>query len=326
MDGAVGRVLRPGELAAYRGAPLIVFVGISTAGSSVHRVHPAWAPLLGPGTELRGLDLPETVRPDELRRVVSDLCANPAIHGAVVTSHKLRIFGACHELLDASDPLAGLTHEFNCLDVSGEPRAYARDPLSLATILDPGGSLGTENVVCVGAGGAATALLLAVCLDVGASLEQSRPVLRPSRRQLTVVGRTASSLAALRTVCERLGLAEDAVPLVLTSGADEVAAIVAGAPAGSLIVNATGLGKTSVASPLPDATAFPERAVAWDFKLPRAADVPAAGGRGGAAVRGRVGVLRCRVVGRIGRHRGHPVHERAAAGCHQGLGRVRTAY
>ena len=41
--------------------------------------------------------------------------------------------------------------------------------------------------------------------------------------------------------------------------------VLAGLRAGSLIVNATGLGKDAPGSPLTDAARFPERAIAWDL-------------------------------------------------------------
>ncbi len=41
--------------------------------------------------------------------------------------------------------------------------------------------------------------------------------------------------------------------------------IVTGLKRGSLIINATGLGKDAPGSPLTDAAVFPENAIAWDF-------------------------------------------------------------
>ena len=42
-------------------------------------------------------------------------------------------------------------------------------------------------------------------------------------------------------------------------------AVLAGLKPGSLIINATGLGKDAPGSPLTDAAVFPDRAIAWDL-------------------------------------------------------------
>ncbi len=67
------------QLASIRGPQLCVFVGVSTAGSRVHTVFPAWSPLLLPDTELVGLDLPVTTDAETYRRVIRVLVGNPRI-------------------------------------------------------------------------------------------------------------------------------------------------------------------------------------------------------------------------------------------------------
>lgn len=52
---------------------------------------------------------------------------------------------------------------------------------------------------------------------------------------------------------------------VLVAGPGDNDALLAGLRPGSLVVNATGLGKDAPGSPLTDAAPFPERAVAWDL-------------------------------------------------------------
>ncbi|MFV2082838.1 MAG: shikimate dehydrogenase, partial [bacterium] len=51
----------------------------------------------------------------------------------------------------------------------------------------------------------------------------------------------------------------------LISSPEENDSLLAGLPPGSLVVNATGLGKDAPGSPLTDAAHFPERGFAWDF-------------------------------------------------------------
>ena len=112
-------LLNAGQVRAYRGPSLVLFLGISTAGSLAHRTFPGWSRLFCPGAVMRGTDLPADATPAEFRQLVTAMTANPRVLGAVVTSHKLRLFRACQDLLDYAEPLVALTREiadFNTSD------------------------------------------------------------------------------------------------------------------------------------------------------------------------------------------------------------------
>src|SRR5215472_7161767 len=118
-----GVLLNAGQVRAYRGPSLVLFLGISTAGSLVHRTFPGWSQLFCPSAVIRGTDLPEDASPAEFRELVTAMTANPRVLGAVVTSHKLRLFSACHDLLDEAEPLVALTREINNLGTRDGVRA-----------------------------------------------------------------------------------------------------------------------------------------------------------------------------------------------------------
>jgi shikimate 5-dehydrogenase len=80
-----------------------------------------------------------------------------------------------------------------------------------------------------------------------------------------VTARTDEDLAHLRAVHEQHGTASDLLRYVRTDTPAEAAALVSAAPTGSVIVNATGLGKDRPGSPLPDNVVFPEAAYVWEF-------------------------------------------------------------
>ncbi len=255
----------------YDGPPLYLFIGISTAGSSAFEVFPRWAPILTPGGVLRGVDLPENAPAEAFRTLVTAMRDNPHVVGAVVTSHKLRLYEAIHDLIDVADPLTGITHEISALDTSTHVGAYARDPQSLdlvlATMAGPGSS-DPPPVYCIGSGGAAIALVLAMGLDIPASLSQHRAVVRSpgdSRGSLTIIGRDPQSLGGVRLVQERAGLTGSPITLVLAETPEDTAEAIRQAPRGSIIANGTGLGKLSPGSPLSGADAFPGHVLAWDF-------------------------------------------------------------
>ncbi|GAA2011121.1 hypothetical protein JL107_03400 [Nakamurella flavida] len=262
-------VLTVPEVAAHRGAPLYLFVGVSTGGSAVHQAFPTWAALFAPDAELRGVDLPETDDPAPFRALVEAMRDNPDVHGAVVTSHKLRLYRACSDLFDRTDPLVGLTHEVNSLDTRSGVSAFARDAQSLAVLDAPlGGAAGpAAPALCLGSGGSAIALLLRSRLDIEATLTAGHAVPMPADRTgaLTVVGRREAALAEIGEVAERCGIAADSFATVLARDPAQYAALTSAAAPGTVIINATGLGKTAPGSPLPDAAAFPTGSLAWDF-------------------------------------------------------------
>jgi shikimate dehydrogenase len=56
----------------WSGAPLVVFVGVSTGGSLAHAVFDRWAAALDRPWRLRGLDLPVDTPPETYRRLFAD--------------------------------------------------------------------------------------------------------------------------------------------------------------------------------------------------------------------------------------------------------------
>jgi shikimate 5-dehydrogenase len=79
-----------------------------------------------------------------------------------------------------------------------------------------------------------------------------------------VSNRGADRLDTLGRVHAELGTDVE-VRTVPTPGPGDNDAVLAGLAAGSLVVNATGLGKDAPGSPLTDAARFPSDAVAWDL-------------------------------------------------------------
>jgi shikimate dehydrogenase len=252
-------------------APLYLFIGISTAGSSIHAAFPVWAPLLAPGAVLRGVDLPETADPAEFRRLAIAMRDNPLVRGAVITSHKLRMYDAIADLIDHADPVATITHELNAIDTRNGIRALARDPQSLGILLDamtpewigPG-----RSMICIGSGGAATALMLAMGLDIPATITSGQAVRRAAearRGSLTILGVDPQALAAVRAVQQRAGIPDTDVTTALATTPTVTGTYTRHAGPGSVIVNATGLGKTTPGSPLARPEDLPHGVLAWDF-------------------------------------------------------------
>lgn len=261
-----GNTLRLDEVGQWQGPPLILFVGFSTDGSLVHRVFDRWAEVLGRPWRLRGVDLPPSSSPATYRHLVDAMRHNPSVLGAVVTGHKLRLYQACAPQLTYRDPAAELTHELNTLATGDGLSAYARDALSLTHVL-PGllrrtaalptgaGPAGEPHVLCLGAGGAATALLLALHLD-------DNPVMPAS---LTFADTDTNALSALRAVATRVHADEDRLSFTPVAGPGDCDALVTACHRPTLIVNATGLGKDVPGSPVTGHAALGPDTLAWDL-------------------------------------------------------------
>lgn len=236
------------------------FVGVSTGSSSIMQVFPRWADVLGlPTRNLIGHDLPMDATPEQYVAMVEQIRDDPNHRGALVTTHKMNVYAAASELFDELDPFAVSCSEISSISKRGDRLiGRAKDPITVDLALndflpaDHFARTGAE-VVILGAGGSGTALSWALAERADA----------PAR--VTVTARSDEALEHLRAVHEQHGTASDLIRYVRTDTAAEAAALVEAATPGSVIVNATGLGKDRPGSPLPDDVILPEHAYVWEF-------------------------------------------------------------
>ena len=234
------------------------FVGVSTSASSIMRIFPRWAEELGlGGATLVGHDLEPGSPPEAYRALVGAMPADPGYRGALVTTHKIDLYEAAADLFAEVDDFARLCGEVSSISVrDGRLRGHAKDPLtaglSLEEILAPDHFARTgADAVCLGAGGAGTAITW--CLG----RREDRP------RRLVCTDTRPERLDALRRVHERGGLDTTWVEYRCVDGpADELVGLAA---PGSLVVNATGLGKDRPGSPLGASVRYPRGAVVWEL-------------------------------------------------------------
>jgi len=238
------------------------FIGVTTGGSSIRRVFPLWADELGLGEVLLvGIDLPLHAPAGQYRTVTDFIKNDPLSLGALVTTHKLDLFEAAGDLFDDIDPLATLMHEVSSISKrDGRLIAHAKDPISSGLALDafipPHHFADTgADLVVFGAGGSAIAIDWYLT-------RPERGVDRP--RRVVVTNRSQPRLDALRAVHDASGAETE----LLTAVAGEPTVndgFLVDAPAGSVVINATGLGKDAPGSPLTEAAAFPHGSLVWDL-------------------------------------------------------------
>lgn len=236
------------------------FVGVTTGSSSIMKVFPLWADILGlPTRTLVGHDLPMDATSEQYRAMVEQIRDDPHHRGALVTTHKMNVYAAASDLFDELDPFAVSCSEISSIAKRGSRLSgRAKDPITVDLALndflpaDHFARTGAE-VIILGAGGSGTALSWALSERADA----------PSR--VIVTARDDEKLEHLREVHRQHGTRDGFIEYARTDAPEDAAAIVAAAPPGSLIVNATGLGKDRPGSPLPDDVVFPEGAYVWEF-------------------------------------------------------------
>lgn len=236
------------------------FVGVSTGSSSIMQVFPRWAEILNlPTRTLVGHDLPMDATAEQYVALIEQIRDDPTHRGALVTTHKMNVYAAASHLFDDLDPFAVSCSEISSIAKRGDRLSgRAKDPITVALALrdflpaDHFTRSGAE-VVILGAGGAGTALSWALAERADA----------PAK--VTVTARDDEALSHLRSVHRGHGTPDGLIEYVRTDTTEQASALVSAAPSGSLIVNATGLGKDRPGSPLTEDVAFPRDTYVWEF-------------------------------------------------------------
>ncbi len=243
------------------------FIGVTTGKSSIMKVFPEWAKYLGIDAEIRGFDFKWHDDPEKYLEAVRFIKNDPLSMGALVTTHKLDLLAACRNEFDGLGPYAKELHEISSISKRGkELWGHAKDPitvgLSFEAIAEDGywNESGAEMLI-LGAGGSSLALvtyLIGRAKD-GRDIPSRIIINNRSEKRLNELHKHADKMiaeAGLESLKLEYNLCPDA------SGND---AAVSGLKPGSLVVNATGLGKDGPGSPITNNAEFPLNGLVWEF-------------------------------------------------------------
>jgi shikimate 5-dehydrogenase len=243
-------------------APTLYFIGVTTGKSSIMRVFPAWAAFLGlKDAVIKGIDFALHDAPQAYRDAVAFIRDDPLSMGALVTTHKIDLFAACRDMFDEIDPHARLMNETSCISKrDGKLVCHAKDPISSGLAID--GFLGEgyfartgADLFSMGAGGSTIAITWRLMRS-----DRGKDV--PHR--IVVSNRSPQRLEQIRRIHRQIPSGAP-IDYVLAPRAEDNDAVLKTLRPGSLVINATGLGKDAPGSPLSDAAQFPLRAIAWDL-------------------------------------------------------------
>ncbi len=241
--------------------PTFYFIGMTTGKSSIMKVFPAWARHLCLSEHIQGIDCKWHDDPAVYRNVVSFLKTDPQSLGGLVTTHKIDLLDACRDLFDVLGPHAQLMGEASSISKrNGKLIGHAKDPitsgLSLAAFLPENYWKDTgAEVFSIGAGGSSIAITAHL-------MQECAPDNRPSK--IIVSNRSLPRLEEIEKIHKEVN---PGIPVEYhhCPTAEQNDAICNGLNPGSLVMNATGLGKDAPGSPLTSAAVFPEQGYAWDF-------------------------------------------------------------
>ncbi|NQT89452.1 shikimate dehydrogenase, partial [bacterium] len=241
--------------------PTFYFVGVTTGKSSIMTVFPRWAEHLGlGGVPIRGIDCKWHDDPGVYRAVVDYLKNDELSVGGLVTTHKIDLLTAARDRFEGLDSYAELLGEVSSISKRGEELwGHAKDPitsgLSLqAVVPDDYWAATGADLFLLGAGGSSLALTT--------YLMQKPEGARPAR--IVVANRSVPRLEEMQRIHADInpGIEMEYVHAPEPGLSD---AILPRLAPGSVVANATGLGKDAPGSPLTDDCVFPENAIAWDF-------------------------------------------------------------
>ena len=238
------------------------FIGVTTKKSSIMKVFPRWMDYFGIDAQIKGIDFIPHDEAEKYREAVSFIKHDPLSLGALVTTHKIDCYRACRDLFEGSGEYAQLLGEASSISKRGtELWAHAKDPitsgLALEAFMPNGYWTNTDaNMLLLGAGGSSLALTLYLVNKA----KQSDDV----PKKIVVTNRSEGRLKEMQHIHSMLKL-----PFTIeyhhcpTPSDNDV--LVNSLPEGSLVINATGLGKDGPGSPVTDAAIFPKNGYAWEF-------------------------------------------------------------
>lgn len=243
--------------------PTMYFIGVTTGKSSIMKVFPHWVKALGIDAIIKGIDLPIHADREAYRQVVSFIKNDPLSLGALVTTHKIDLYEAAHDLFDYLDPFATQFGELSSIAKDGTKLlGHAKDPITCGMAIEQflpehyWRSNPQAEVFIMGAGGSAISMCSYL---LSSQFAGNYPA------HIHIANRSQPRIDELKRINKELdpGGVEFSYYVTPDPGQNDV--ILKRLPAHSLVINATGLGKDRPGSPLLDGSLFPENAYVWEI-------------------------------------------------------------
>ncbi len=244
--------------------PTMYFIGVTTGSSSIMKVFPEWAEALGlKNTVLKGIDIAIHADAQEYEDVVKFIKEDPLSMGALVTTHKIDIYNAAKQYFDYLDPYAVMFSELSSISKRGDKLCgHAKDPISSGLALenfvpkDYWKNNPEAGVLIMGAGGSAISMCSYFMREDFAGNYPAK---------IYVANRSKPRLKEIEEINAKLDPFGIEFAYFMTPEVGQNDEVMAKMPEGSLVINATGLGKDRPGSPLTDDALFPKNGLVWEI-------------------------------------------------------------
>ncbi len=235
------------------------FIGVTTKQSSIMRIFPTWAEILELDAQLIGYDAPLNAPAHVYQEIVEHIKHDPLVKGALVTTHKLDLVSVTKHLFDEFDAYAKLTGEVSSISKrNGKLIGHAKDPissgLSLQAFIPKNYWQNDAHVLCFGAGGAAVSISLYF-----ASQQHDNQT-----KKFIVTDISEERLQHIQSIHQQLQTSLQ-FQYILNGNTGRSTELMQNLPEGSLVINATGMGKDRPGSPISDDSIFPQNAFVWEL-------------------------------------------------------------
>jgi shikimate dehydrogenase len=234
-----------------------IFVGVTTSQSAVVGLFDEWCQVLGCSWKLRLWDIPVDAPKESYFELVNALQSQENV-GALVTTHKARLFATNYSDFDLIEPRCaalaevGVAYKRSGLLCGGVSDIDSGEIIIQEILDDQRWRQSSRRAVILGGGGAglAAAWNLAVRGIGNAS-------------SIVVVESDTDRRSRINSLVQTWPLSAS---LSVVSPDDQFSdSIIAHIEPAALVVNATGLGKDRPGSPISDAAVLPENCIVWDF-------------------------------------------------------------
>ena len=243
--------------------PTMYFIGVTTTQSSIMKTFPIWAEALGIDAVIKGIDLPIHAPVEDYRAVVSFIKNDPLSMGALVTTHKIDIYNAAGDLFETVGTYARQFGEMSSIYKEGDRLCCdAKDPITCGMAMEEfvpknyWAEHPEAGVFIMGAGGSCISMCSYYMRSSGKGNDPAK---------IVVANRSLPRLQECRKINETFY--PDTIPAeyYLTPEPGQNDAEMEKMGRGTLVINATGLGKDRPGSPLTDDALFPQDALVWEL-------------------------------------------------------------
>lgn len=242
--------------------PTMYFIGVTTGSSSIMKVFPKWAKALNlKDAVIKGMDFAPHSDPALYREAVGFIKNDPYSMGALVTTHKIDLYNACKDMFDYLDPFARQLGEISSISKrDGKLCGHAKDPISSGLALEnfvPADHWKKTDgeVLIMGAGGSALAMSVYLTQE---KFGENIP------KHIIITNRSQPRLDKAKKILDGVS-PKTKFDFILCPEPKDNDRVMEALKPGSLVVNATGLGKDGPGSPLTNDGQFPKDGIVWEL-------------------------------------------------------------